>query len=169
MKNDIIGQLVAETISIASEQTESNVVSLSDYFDKKTTKVEVTCRRHPVENIDQELMSLNLAFCVGEFELQSQSIKLKHNKHQLDFPVNWSEFSMLKPDESFSFFALDKDIDRVDLLNLFSDVLEENLFSLLGVLKNNKFYLVGFKHDEYSLMSQVLEMLKGFKTFKKIA
>ena len=169
MKNDIIDQLVTETMSNLSDKSDSNIVSLADYFDKKSSKIDVVCRKHPVDDIDFEIKSLNLSFCVGEFDNQSQSIKLLHNKVQLDFPINWSEFSMLKPDEGFSFFALDKDIDQADLLNLFSDVLEENLFSLLAVLKDNKFYLVGFKHDEFSLMSQVLELLKGFKSYKKIA
>ncbi len=169
MKDDLIGKLVNETMKGASGSSESNVVSLTDYFENKINNVQVHTRRHPVENVNAELLQLNLPFCVGEFKNDTQVIKIKHNKVDVEIPINWSEFSMLNPDENFSFFAIDKDIDRTDLLNLFSDILEENLFSILGALKGNKFYLVGFRHDEYSLMGQVLEITKGIRTYRKIA
>jgi hypothetical protein len=169
MKDDFIDQLVIETMNQSEQCPDDNVISLQDYFEKKTNPIEIAQRRHPIENIDGELLKMDLPFCIGEYVEHKKAISINHNASPIEIPINWSEFSMLKPEETFSFFAMDKDIDQADLLNLFSDMMAENLFAVLGVLRAKKFYLIGFRHDEVPLMNQVLEMTKGLRTYRKIA
>lgn len=131
-EDTLISQLIEETCNDESEKEQMNpIVNLRNYFEKRLNEVDFN-------SISDYLSQNYLGHVLLKFEQATGCYRLEMKEATLDFPSNWSVFSMIK---DANLIYLDSNLDSDFLLDIFAEV-TGGYHNIAFVKENNIIQLV---------------------------
>lgn len=113
-----------------------------------------------LSSLELKLKDYKLNFIKGEFIPQSQVLRFESHFGRLDFPINWSVFSI---ESESSNFVLEKDNDKDCLFSILSSAWNKSFTKILVTHADGFCYLVGLEAGDECRLRDIINPQQNFK------